>query len=123
MPDHISQTELWQRGVSGSDQLGSLPQGRAHMEPAYGFGAPSELPSMLQDVSHASGGVQPPVQVQAAMPAYQPGNFPDQLQHSGMQNGFGALAESGGPVAVAKGYAGAQAEVQVLADDVKSLLR
>ena len=64
---------------------------------------------------------------QDAQPAYQPSaQLPDQHQagvQNGPQHGLGDLAESGGPVAVASGLAGAPAEVQVLADDVKSLLR
>lgn len=42
----------------------------------------------------------------------------------GLENGLAGLAEIGGPVALANGPApGTQAGIEVLADDVKSLLR
>ena len=47
-----------------------------------------------------------------------------QAPAKGLENGLAGLAETGGPVALANGPApGTQAGIQVLADDVKSLLR
>ena len=91
----------------------------------YGSGALLEQPTVHLDVDHATGSA--PLPSQDARPAYQllahvPNHHQGELE-SGAQNGLGGLAESGGPVAVASEYDGAQAEVQVLADDVKSLLR
>lgn len=80
----------------------SDPQGSS-----FGPGALPEQLTMHQD--HPS----------TALPAH----MPDRHQHNSPQTGLGDLAESGGPVAVASGVVGALAEVQVLADDVKSLLR
>ncbi len=47
-----------------------------------------------------------------------------QVPAKGLENGLAGLAETGGPVALANGAApGTQAGIEVLADDVKSLLR
>lgn len=90
----------------------------------YGSRPLPDQPMMHPDAQHVSGGV--PYHGQDRQPASMlPGPLDDQHQ-AGMQNGggagFGGLAESGGPVAVASGQT-AKTGVQVLADDVKSLLR
>ena len=97
----------------------SLPDGVlpiSQSEPQRSSFGPGALPEQLimhQDVNVASSN---------ALPAHMPNRHQAGVQN-GPQNGLGDLAESGGPVAVASGAVGAVAEVQVLADDVKSLLR
>ena len=92
----------------------------SYSEPQQSSFGPGALPeqlsmrtSMHQDINAAPSN---------ALPAHMPNRHQAGVQN-GPQNGLGDLAESGGPVAVASGVFGTQAEVQVLADDVKSLLR
>lgn len=88
----------------------------SHSEPQLSNFGPGALPEQLtmhQDIDSAPSNV---------LPAHMADGRQAGVQN-GPQTGLGDLAESGGPVAVASGVVGALAEVQVLADDVKSLLR
>ena len=98
-----------------------------HQQPGFGLGALPEQPTMHRGSNHSA----QQLSSQDAQPTHQlPAQMPDQHEarvqngpQNGPQSGFGGLAESGGPVAVASNLVGASNEVQVLADDVKSLLR
>ena len=112
-----------------------LPIGQSeHQQSGFGLGALPEQLTMHQGMMNHSVQQLSAQQLSAqqlsnqdAQPAYHlSAQMPDQHPagvQNGPQNGLGDLAESGGPVAVANGLAGAPADVQVLADDVKSLLR
>lgn len=94
-----------------------------HQQPGFGPRALPEQLTMHQGMDHSA----QQLFSQDAQPIYQlPAQVPDQHGagvQNGPQNGLGDLAESGGPVAVASSLVGAPTEVQVLADNVKSLLR